>query len=101
MADLTRTDTAPLVDRLLDRVRRAARQEQVTGPGTSVLDASANWIEAWHYERVNLPREIPNQALEFDFVTKVGYGKNVLQRDQAILTALDRSKARASSARLE
>jgi GWxTD domain-containing protein len=77
---------------------RAARQEQVTGPGTSILDASANWIEAWHYERVNLPREIPNQALEFDFVTKVGYGKNVLQRDQAILTALERSRAIAKHA---
>jgi GWxTD domain-containing protein len=77
---------------------RAARQDQVSGAGTSILDASANWIEAWHYERVNLPREIPNQALEFDFVTKVGYGKNVLQRDQAILTALERSKAIAKHA---
>jgi GWxTD domain-containing protein len=71
---------------------REARQGQVSGPGTSILDAAANWIEAWHYERVSLPKEIPNQSLEFDFVTKVGYGKNVLQRDQAILTALDRSR---------
>ena len=77
---------------------RAARQDQVTGAGTSILDASANWIEAWHYERVSLPKEIPNQALEFDFVTKVGYGKNVLQRDQTILTALERSKVIARHA---
>ena len=72
---------------------RVARQDQVSGAGTSILEPSANWIEAWHYERVSLPKEIPNQSLEFDFVTKVGYGKNVLQRDQAILTALERSKA--------
>ena len=77
---------------------REARQGQVSGPGTSILDAAANWIEAWHYERANLPKEIPNQSLEFDFVTKVGYGKNVLQRDQAILTALDRSRAMAKHA---
>jgi GWxTD domain-containing protein len=72
---------------------REARQDQVSGAGTSILEPAANWIEAWHYERANLPKEIPNPSLEFDFVTKVGYGKNVLQRDQAILTALDRSKA--------
>ena len=69
---------------------RAARQDQVSGAGTSILGRVGQLDRGWHYERVNLPKEIPNQALEFDFVTKVGYGKNVLQRDQAILTALER-----------
>lgn len=72
---------------------RAARQNQVSGPGTSILDASSNWIETWHYQRANLPREIPKQELEFDFLTKQGYGKNVLQRESDILSALERTKA--------
>ncbi len=71
---------------------RAARQTQVTGPGTSILDASSNWKEVWHYQRSNLPKAIPDLELEFTFLTKSGYGKNVLQRDTNILTALDRSK---------
>jgi GWxTD domain-containing protein len=71
---------------------RAARQNQISGPGTSILDASANWIEAWHYQRANLPREIPNQELEFNFLTKQGYGKNVLQRESDVLAALDKSR---------
>ena len=74
---------------------RAARQNQVSGPGTSILDASSNWIEAWHYLRANLPKEIPNQELDFDFVTKQGYGKNVLQRESDVLSALERAKALA------
>ena len=74
---------------------RANRQSQVSGPGSSVLDASSNWIEVWHYKRTSLPAEIPNQELEFEFVTKQGYGKNVLQRESSVLAALERSKTLA------
>jgi GWxTD domain-containing protein len=74
---------------------KVARIDRVSGPGTKIQDAASNWIEVWHYLRQNLPREIPNQELEFQFVTKVGYGKNVLQRENAVLTALDRAKAAA------
>lgn len=72
---------------------RLAQIEKVTGPGSKILEASSNWIEVWHYLRANLPKEIPNQELVFDFVTKQGYGKNVLQRDPTALTSLDRAKA--------
>ncbi len=72
---------------------RAARIDHVTGPGSKVLDASSNWIEVWHYQRANLPKEIPYQEVVFEFVTKQGYGKNVLQRDPTVLTSLDRAKA--------
>ena len=71
---------------------KMARIDRVNGPGTKIQDAASNWIEVWHYLRQNLPREIPNQELEFQFVTKVGYGKNVLQRETAVLTALERAK---------
>jgi len=70
---------------------RQARIEQVTGPGSTILDAASNWLETWHYDHRDLPPEIPYQELEFQFVTKVGYGKNVLQRDEKSLAALERA----------
>ena len=70
---------------------RQARIEQVTGPGSKILDAAANWIEVWHYLHGNLPKEIPYQEVVFEFVTKQGYGKNVLQRDSAALATLARA----------
>jgi GWxTD domain-containing protein len=74
---------------------REERMEKTTGPGSKILDAVNNWMESWHYLRDNLPREIPNQELVFNFVTKQGYGKNVLQRESDTLTALERAKALA------
>jgi GWxTD domain-containing protein len=71
---------------------RAARVNQVSGPGTSVQDAMTNWVELWHYLKANLPKEVPNQEIVFTFVTKQGYGKNVLQRESDALVALDRAK---------
>ena len=71
--------------------QRMQRIEQVSGPGTTVQDAAANWIEVWHYLRGNLPKEVPYQEVVFEFVTKQGYGKNVLQRDSAALATLARA----------
>lgn len=70
-----------------------AQIEKVTGPGSKIKDAANNYIEAWHYLRANLPKEIPYQELEFQFVTKQGYGRNVLQRESNVLAALERAKA--------
>jgi GWxTD domain-containing protein len=71
---------------------RMARIAKVEGPGAKVQDAASNWIEVWHYLRRDLPSQIPNPELEFQFVTKVGYGKNVLQRDSQPLAALERAR---------
>ena len=71
---------------------RLVRLEQVSGAGTKILDASSNWVEVWHYQRANLPREVPYQEVVFKFVTKQGYGKNVLQRDPTVLSSLERAK---------
>jgi GWxTD domain-containing protein len=73
-------------------VDRQARLEQVSGAGTKILDATSNWIEVWHYQRENLPRGVPYQEVVFEFVTKQGYGKNVLQRDPTVLSSLERAK---------
>jgi hypothetical protein len=69
-----------------------ARMEQVSGAGTKILDAAANWIEVWHYRREALPDTVPYQEVLFQFITKQGYGKNVLQRDASVLVTLERSR---------
>lgn len=71
---------------------RQAREEQVGGPGTKALDAGSNWVEVWHYLRGNLPRGVPYQELILEFVTKQGYGKDVLQRDPNVLTSLEKAR---------
>lgn len=62
-------------------------------PATSVNEAS-NWREVWHYRREHLSKDIPYLQVDFDFVTKRGYGKSVLQRDAQILDTLERAKSR-------
>ncbi|MFN2386258.1 MAG: GWxTD domain-containing protein [Thermoanaerobaculia bacterium] len=66
-------------------------------PPRSVSEAS-NWREVWHYRRQHLPRDVPYLQVDFDFVTKRGYGKSVLQRDAQILDTLERTKARLRQA---
>ena len=39
-----------------------------------------------------LPKAIPYQELKIQFVTKEGYGRNVLQRDPNVVTAIERAK---------
>jgi hypothetical protein len=48
----------------------------------------------WHYRREHLPKDIPYLQVDFEFVTKKGYGQNVLQRDSSTLDTLDRAKSR-------
>ncbi|HEY3204375.1 MAG TPA: GWxTD domain-containing protein [Thermoanaerobaculia bacterium] len=74
---------------------RSARIEKVTGPASTVQDPALNHVEVWHYLREAFPKEIPYQELDFAFVTKVGYGENVLQRDDRALAALERAKVLA------
>ncbi|MDQ2978994.1 MAG: GWxTD domain-containing protein [Acidobacteriota bacterium] len=71
---------------------KAARVDKVTGPGATIRQGASNWVEVWHYLRASLPKEIPYPEVEFEFVTKQGYGRNVLQRDARALTALDRGR---------
>jgi GWxTD domain-containing protein len=80
-----------------DRMARIARVE---GPGVKIQDAAANWVEVWHYLKRDLPSQIPNAELEFQFITKVGYGKNVLQRDSQALAALERARSLARAGRI-
>jgi GWxTD domain-containing protein len=71
---------------------RLARVEQTSGPGTKILEPAANSVEIWHYVHESLPSGIPYQEVLFQFITKQGYGKNVLQRDPTALTTLEKSR---------
>lgn len=78
---------------------RAARVDAVTGPGTRINDAASNWREVWHYRRENLPKDVPYLQVDFEFLTKRGYGRNVLQREAQILDTLERAKAKLREAK--
>jgi len=73
--------------------------DRSNGAGSSIRDAAANWREIWHYRREVLPAGVPYQQVDFEFITRKGYGKNVLQRDSPALTTLDaaRRKLRAAA----
>jgi GWxTD domain-containing protein len=60
-------------------------------PG-KVLDTQANYRETWHYRRDRLPSAVPFQQVDFTFVTRRGYGSNVLQRDANVLSTLDAAR---------
>jgi len=71
----------------------ASAIDRISGPGTQMSDSSAgSWREVWHYRRELLPPRIPYQQVDFDFITRKGYGENVLQRDSISLTTLDAAR---------
>jgi GWxTD domain-containing protein len=72
---------------------------QSSGVGRSVSEAARNWREIWHYRRELLPAGVGYQQVDFEFITRKGYGKNILQRNSVTLTTLDaaRQKLRASA----
>ncbi len=71
----------------------AAAIDRVSGPGTQMADSSANsWREIWHYRKELLPPGVPYQQVDFDFITRKGYGQNVLQREAATLNTLESAR---------
>jgi GWxTD domain-containing protein len=69
-----------------------AIMDRANSPGSQALDSGANWREVWHYRRELLPAAVPYQQVDFDFITRRGYGKNVLQRDSAALATIEAAK---------
>jgi GWxTD domain-containing protein len=66
------------------------------GPRLLSPDAANNWREIWHYRRELLPKNIGYQQVDVEFITRQGYGVNVLQRDQNTLATLGAAKAAAA-----
>lgn len=71
--------------------------DQMTGPTSKMRDSAANWREVWHYRQELLPRGVPYQQVDFEFITRKGYGKNILQREEAGLNTLETARKAASS----
>lgn len=71
---------------------KAAAVDSVTNPSATINRSGSNWVETWTYLRAQLPKAIPYQELKIQFVTKEGYGRNVLQRDPSVVTAIERAK---------
>ncbi|MDQ6892960.1 MAG: GWxTD domain-containing protein [Acidobacteriota bacterium] len=64
-------------------------------PGT--LAGEQNWREIWHYRKELLPAGIPYQQVDFEFLTKKGYGENVLQREPSTSAAMDAARRKAQA----
>ncbi|HKD19989.1 MAG TPA: GWxTD domain-containing protein [Thermoanaerobaculia bacterium] len=70
----------------------AAIADRMTGPGTQAAENSNNYQEVWHYRKELLPKNIGYLQVDVTFVTKQGYGVDVLQRDTTTLMTLAASK---------
>jgi len=86
-----------------EKAMRAAKPNTTSGklatnsvkfgsPGSHAADSSTNRVETWHYRREVLPKAVPFQQVDFQFVTKQGYGDDVLQRDSNVVNTLTAAK---------
>jgi GWxTD domain-containing protein len=76
---------------------KSSATEAFFGPGTKAADASPAWREIWHYRRELLPKGVGYQQVDVEFITRKGYGVNVMQRDQAALATLEAARAARES----
>ena len=72
----------------------------MTGPGNTLPESDTSWREIWHYRRELLPAGVSYQQVDFEFITKKGYGKNVLQRDELALATIEAAKSAGRSGEL-
>ncbi len=70
----------------------ASIADQYSGPGTQAAQSDNNYQEVWHYRKELLPKNVGYLQVDVAFVTRKGYGVNVLQRDSQTLTTLDAAK---------
>lgn len=70
---------------------------EMTGPGNTLPESDTSWREIWHYRRELLPSGVSYLQVDFDFISKKGYGQNVLQRDSIVLTTIEAAKSAGRS----
>jgi GWxTD domain-containing protein len=92
MSRFTRNDVVAVEKTMGPSAATNLAVDNMTGPGNKILDSAANWREIWHYRRELLPKGVPYQQVDFEFITRRGYGRNVLQREAATLTALEAAR---------
>ncbi len=70
----------------------ARANAQYSAPTTKAATSGDDKMEVWHYRRELLPKGIPYQQVDFQFLTKKGYGANVLQREPETVNTLEVAK---------
>jgi GWxTD domain-containing protein len=63
-----------------------------SSPNRNAIDSSNNTMEIWHYRRELLPKGVPYQQVDFEFITRKDYGVNVLQRSTEPVNTLEAAK---------
>jgi len=74
----------------------AALNDRYSGPGTAAANSDNDYQEVWHYRHDLLPKGVSYIQVDATFITKKGYGKNVLQRDPEILATLNAARQKPS-----
>jgi GWxTD domain-containing protein len=72
----------------------ATQSAKFGNPNRNALDSDNNRMEVWHYRRELLPSGVPYQQVDFQFVTRKGYGIQVLQRETESVNTLEAAKSR-------
>lgn len=93
MSRFTRNDVTTVQKTMGNTPAASVAIDTMTGPANTMPDAVARWQEVWHYRRELLPKEAPYQQVDFEFITRKGYGKNVLQREETVLNTLDAARS--------
>jgi len=65
-----------------------------TGGSTKAAESTNNYREIWHYRKELLPKGTGYQQVDVEFITKKGYGVNVLEREPKTLTTLEAARHR-------
>jgi GWxTD domain-containing protein len=73
----------------------ATRNAAHGSPARLAAAQGDNQMEVWHYRRELLPKAVPYQQVDFQFVTKQGYGANTLQRETDAVNTLEAAKTAA------
>jgi GWxTD domain-containing protein len=71
---------------------KATIADQFSGPSKQAAQSDNDYQEVWHYRKELLPKGISYLQVDVVFITKKGYGVNVLQRESQTLTTLDAAK---------
>jgi len=74
----------------------ATINDTFTGPGKQASNSDNDSQEVWHYRKELLPKGVSYIQVDATFITKKGYGQNVLQREPDILTTLNAAKQKPS-----
>ena len=86
VADAYKTGTKVKTEQL------SALDDKYIGPNTEAADHEMNFQEVWHYRKERLPKNVSYLQVDAVFITKKGYGVEILQRDNDILTTLSAAK---------